>query len=71
MARTAATRPIQWAGSTKEDLRRFRFADLVYVLHVFQKKSTHGIATPKRVLDLVRERLKRAQLDHEARSKNK
>jgi phage-related protein len=33
----------------------------VYVLHVFQKKSKKGIATPKRDLALIDERLKRAE----------
>ncbi|WP_275891213.1 MULTISPECIES: type II toxin-antitoxin system RelE/ParE family toxin [Burkholderia] len=33
----------------------------VYVLHCFQKKSSRGIATPKRDIDLVRERLKAAE----------
>ncbi len=37
-----------------------RFADAVYVLHVFQKKSKSGIATPKPDLDLIEERLKQA-----------
>lgn len=31
----------------------------IWVLHAFQKKSTKGIATPKREIDLIRERLKR------------
>lgn len=31
----------------------------VWVVHAFQKKSTRGIATPKRELDVVRERLRR------------
>ena len=31
----------------------------IWVLHAFQKKSTQGIKTPKREIDLVRERLKR------------
>lgn len=35
--------------------------DRVYVLHVFQKKSKKGIATPKPEMDLIRSRLKRAQ----------
>jgi phage-related protein len=34
-----------------------RFADAVYVLHAFQKKSTRGIATPRGEIDLVRRRL--------------
>jgi phage-related protein len=29
----------------------------VYVLHLFQKKSKRGIATPKREIDLVKRRL--------------
>lgn len=38
-----------------------KFGDAVYVLHCFQKKSTHGIATPKPDLDLIRDRLKIAE----------
>ena len=33
----------------------------IWVIHAFQKKSTTGIKTPKREIDLVRERLKRVQ----------
>jgi phage-related protein len=35
-----------------------RYADAVYVLHAFQKKSKSGIATPKAEMDLVEKRLK-------------
>jgi len=35
----------------------------VYVLHAFQKKSTHGIATSQRDIDLVKRRLKTARED--------
>src|ERR1700694_4731580 len=35
-----------------------RYADAVYVLHAFQKKSKKGIATPKAEIDLVEKRLK-------------
>jgi phage-related protein len=31
------------------------------VLHVFQKKAKRGIETPKQELDVIRERLKRAE----------
>jgi phage-related protein len=31
--------------------------DAIYVLHAFQKKSKSGIATPRRELDLIRQRL--------------
>jgi len=33
----------------------------VYVLHVFQKKATRGIATPKHELNLIKARLRWAQ----------
>ena len=33
----------------------------IYVLHAFQKKSTRGIRTPKREIDLIKQRLKIAQ----------
>jgi phage-related protein len=31
----------------------------IWVVHAFQKKSKHGIATPKMEIDLIRERIKR------------
>ena len=34
-------------------------ADEIWVVHAFQKKSTQGIKTPQREIDLVKERLKR------------
>jgi phage-related protein len=38
-----------------------RFKAAVFVLHVFQKKSTRGTATSKTDIDLIRERLKIAE----------
>jgi phage-related protein len=35
-----------------------RYADAVYVLHAFQKKSKKGIATPRAEIDLIEKRLK-------------
>ena len=35
--------------------------DCVFALHAFQKKSKHGIKTPKQDIDLVKTRLKQAQ----------
>ena len=35
-----------------------RYADAVYVLHAFQKKSKKDIATPKAEIDLIERRLK-------------
>ena len=45
-----------------------RFADVVYVLHAFQKKSKKGVATPKADLDLIKRRLRAAEEDHKTRS---
>jgi phage-related protein len=33
--------------------------DALWVIHAFKKKSTHGIKTPKHVIELAKERLKR------------
>jgi phage-related protein len=44
-----------------------RIQDAVYVLHVFQKKSTKGIATPKKEIELIRRRLTEAERDHRER----
>lgn len=44
-----------------------RFRDVVYVLHVFQKKSKKGLKTPANIMDLIRKRLKAAEDDYEAR----
>ena len=35
-----------------------QIGDDVWVLHAFKKKSTEGIKTPKREIDLVRQRLR-------------
>jgi phage-related protein len=45
-------------GSAYRAVYTVRFADAVYVLHAFQKKSKSGIATPKHVMDPVRTRLR-------------
>jgi phage-related protein len=37
--------------------------NVIYVLHCFKKKSKQGIKTPKKDLDLIRERLRVAQED--------
>lgn len=41
-----------------------KFAEAIYVLHAFQKKSNSGIATTKRDLHLIEERLRRAKELH-------
>ncbi|CAN5163009.1 type II toxin-antitoxin system RelE/ParE family toxin [soil metagenome] len=54
-------------GDTYRAVYTVRFADAVYVLHVFQKKSKKKIATPKHELDLIRARLKEAERLHAER----
>lgn len=54
-------------GDTFRAVYTVRLAGVVYVLHCFQKKAKHGIATPKIVLDLIHERLKLAEQIHKER----
>ena len=42
-----------------------RYTTAIYVLHVFQKKSKRGRQTPQREMDLIKERLKRAEALYE------
>ncbi|MGQ0714706.1 MAG: type II toxin-antitoxin system RelE/ParE family toxin [Gemmatimonadaceae bacterium] len=51
-------------GNTYRAVYTVKLAGVVYVLHVFQKKSTRGIATPKRELDVIRERWQRATVHY-------
>jgi phage-related protein len=48
-------------GNTYRAIYTVRFDAAVYMLHVFQKKSTQGIATRKQDLDLIKNRLKLAE----------
>ncbi len=41
------------------------FKDAIAVLHVFQKKSKSGIATPKHEIALVLKRLQQARIEYE------
>jgi phage-related protein len=49
------------ANETYRAVYTIRMPEVVFVLHVFQKKSKRGIATPKQDTDLIKSRLKRAQ----------
>jgi len=51
-------------GDTWRAVYTVRFAEAVYVLHAFQKKSKRGIATPRRDVDLIRRRLAEAERLH-------
>lgn len=48
------------AGSAYRAVYTVRFEAAVFVLHVFQKKSKSGVATPKPDMELIETRLKRA-----------
>ena len=52
-------------GDTYRTVYTVRFADVVYVLHAFQKKSKRGIATPRQEMALIKQRLQRAREDYE------
>jgi len=69
-----AAKPLKGFGGTRvmEIVERHRtdafravytahFAEAIYVLHVFQKKSKHGIATPKPDMELIRRRFAEAE----------
>ena len=47
-----------------------RFAAGIYVLHAFQKKSKRGVATPRKEIELIKNRLKLAERDHQRRISN-
>ena len=49
------------AGGTYRAVYTVKFAEAVFVLHCFQKKSKRGIATPKKDMDIIRARLKVAE----------
>ena len=53
-------------GDTYRAVYTVRFEGAVYVLHAFQKKSPHGIATSWRDIELVAKRLQVAREDYEA-----
>jgi phage-related protein len=54
-------------GDTWRSVYTVRFRDAVYVLHAFQKKSKSGVATPKKELELIRQRLAEAERDYRER----
>lgn len=50
------------SGGTYRTVYTVRFSEAVFVLHVFQKKSKRGIATPKPDMDIIHQRLKAAAI---------
>jgi phage-related protein len=52
-------------GDTYRAVYTVRFAEAVYVLHVFQKKSKSRIATPRHDIKLIERRLKEAEAKYQ------
>jgi phage-related protein len=52
-------------GDTYRAVYTVRFEEAVYVLHTFQKKSKRGKETPQTDINLIKERLKRAEQYHQ------
>jgi phage-related protein len=48
-------------GDTFRAVYTLRYAGTVYVLHAFQKKSKTGRETPRRDMELIRQRLREAE----------
>jgi phage-related protein len=44
-----------------------RYAEAIFVLHAFQKKSKKGVATPKMEIDLIKKRLRNLIEEREER----
>lgn len=53
-------------GDTYRAVYTVKFAEVVCVLHAFQKKSRKGVETPKNEIDLIRRRYKSAEADYKA-----
>jgi len=51
-------------GDTYRAVYTVRFAGAIYVLHAFQKKSRKGIETPKHEIDVIKARLKVAEVHY-------
>jgi phage-related protein len=54
------------SGNAYRAVYTVKFARAVYVLHVFQKKSKKGIATPRAEIEVIRQRLRTAAEHYEA-----
>ena len=52
---------LAYRGNAYRAVYAVQLGEDVWVVHAFQKKSTQGITTPKREIDLIRARLKRLQ----------
>lgn len=60
-----------YSGDTYRAVYTVRFAEVLYVLHVFQKKSTRGIATAATDVAMIKTRLRLAREDYFSRISSK
>ena len=56
-----------YATDTYRAVYTVRFSDAIHLLHTFQKKAKKGIATPKKEIELIKQRLKDAEQLHRER----
>ena len=52
-------------GDTYRAVYTVKFEKVPYILHCFQKKSKKGKATPKQEIDLIKQRLKLAEIGYQ------
>ena len=50
-----------YRGDTFRAVYTLKYAGTVYVLHAFQKKSKNGRQTPRRDIELIKQRLREAE----------
>jgi phage-related protein len=50
---------LRYRGDAFRTLYAMKIGTDIWVIHAFQRKSTSGIKTPQREVDLIRERIKR------------
>jgi phage-related protein len=55
------------SGNAYRAIYTVRFANAVYVLHAFQKKSKKGIRTPRREQEIIERRLRELVQEREVR----
>jgi phage-related protein len=54
-----------YSGDAYRAVYTVRFAEVIYVLHVFQTKSRRGIATPRQEIERIRTRLRQADEEYQ------
>jgi phage-related protein len=50
---------LPFKGDAFRAIYALQLADEIWVVHAFQKKSTQGIKTPRREINVIKDRLKR------------